>query len=233
MHFIQLLYLIMDFHWRNISDETGIDNHFEIKVSNSEKPTIRLIAGANFQFKIINDSKNLLWGRIASDYYGCWALRSNNQLEIDEMPIPPITSKLIEKSKLVTAENRFEFWFKYFLKTLEKSKSSFLFDGDWEVTEAKIINVSITDKKWRTVDYNFNLNSQQPTWIDWDFGMALKVIRLKEQRRESGRIKWWRKKVIEGSCPPILTWFVSSLDSLVVIDGHDRLTAFELESLRP
>lgn len=229
-----LVYLIMDLHWRNISIETGIDNHLEIEVSNSNAPGIRLIAGTNMQFKIVKNSKGILWGRIASDYYGCWALRGKNNWKIDEMPVPPISSTIIERSKSVPDKDRIEFWSKHFLNELKQSKSSFLFDGTWELTEERKKVITSTNKNWRRVDYDFTINDPQPTWVDWDFGKDLKVIRLKEKNHfATGRIKWWKKKVAENSCPPILTWFVSSLDSLVVIDGHDRLSAYESLNMQP
>ncbi|MCG8384180.1 MAG: hypothetical protein MJA30_01465 [Cytophagales bacterium] len=224
----------MNLHWRNISNETGIENHLEVKVSNSEKPAIRLIAGTNLQFKIVKDSNDLLWGRIASDYYGCWALRGKNNWAVDEMPIPPITSSTVEESKSQLSKDRIGFWAKYFLNELKISKSSILFDGTWELTEAKKNETATNHKNLRKVDYDFTINDQQPVWMDWDFGNALKVIRLKEkQPTETGRIKWWKKKVAEDSCPPILTWFVASLDSLVVVDGHDRLSAYEALNIQP
>jgi len=224
----------MDLHWRDISDETGVDNYLEFEVLNSEKPAIRLIAGTDLQFKIIKNSNDLLWGRIASDYYGCWALRSKNNWSVDEMPVPPITSAIVEESKSQTDKGKFEFWSKYFLNELQRSKSSFLFDGFWELTEEWKQENSTNYNNWRKIDFDFSVNNQQPVWIDWDFGNALKVIRLKEpNHNDSGRIKWWKKKVIEGSCPPILTWFVSSLDSLIIIDGHDRLSAFEALGFQP
>ncbi|MGD2181542.1 ParB/Srx family N-terminal domain-containing protein [Lusitaniella coriacea] len=50
---------------------------------------------------------------------------------------------------------------------------------------------------------------------------------------DEGRLKWWRKKAMEGSLPPILVWYLSCLDAYVIVDGHSRLLAAYLESEVP
>ena len=50
---------------------------------------------------------------------------------------------------------------------------------------------------------------------------------------DSGRVKAWRKVAREGLLPPALLYFVSGLDSWLVLDGHDRLLAARLEGVAP
>ena len=47
--------------------------------------------------------------------------------------------------------------------------------------------------------------------------------------RESGRVKWWRKKARDKTLPPVLLWWFSGLRAYFVLDGHDRLLAAFLE----
>ena len=71
------------------------------------------------------------------------------------------------------------------------------------------------------------LDTQQPgsvQWLNW-VPSGLKLITLHPVDPVAGRLKWWRKTAREGCLPPILLWFVASLDSYVVIDGHYRLQA--------
>ncbi|MGW1997533.1 hypothetical protein [Embleya sp. NPDC001921] len=42
---------------------------------------------------------------------------------------------------------------------------------------------------------------------------------------EHGRVKAYRKQVRDGSLPPVLVWWISVLQTHVVLDGHDRLAA--------
>jgi hypothetical protein len=39
------------------------------------------------------------------------------------------------------------------------------------------------------------------------------------------RVKSYRRQYREGVLPPVLLWWVSGLASLLVVDGHDRITA--------
>lgn len=46
-------------------------------------------------------------------------------------------------------------------------------------------------------------------------------------------MKAWRKVAREGLLPPLLLYFVSGMDSWLVLDGHDRLLAARLEGAAP
>jgi hypothetical protein len=48
---------------------------------------------------------------------------------------------------------------------------------------------------------------------------------------EAGRVKAWRKVARAGMLPPLVIYFVSALDSWLLLDGHDRLLAATLESV--
>ena len=47
------------------------------------------------------------------------------------------------------------------------------------------------------------------------------------------RVKAYRRQYREGVLPPVLLWWLSGLNSLVVLDGHDRLVAALAEGGRP
>jgi hypothetical protein len=50
---------------------------------------------------------------------------------------------------------------------------------------------------------------------------------------DTGRVKAYRRQLHEGILPPALLWWVSGLNTLLVIDGHDRITAAVAEHARP
>jgi hypothetical protein len=71
--------------------------------------------------------------------------------------------------------------------------------------------------------------------IDWftDNGawQVLPLHRLAEA--SDGRVKAYRKQCRDGTLPPVLLWWISGLDSYLVLDGHDRLAAALAERRRP
>jgi hypothetical protein len=46
-------------------------------------------------------------------------------------------------------------------------------------------------------------------------------------------VKSWRKHARDGTLPPILLAWIAALDVYLVLDGHDRLRAAELEGTTP
>ncbi|MFI5530134.1 hypothetical protein ACIA8O_16475 [Kitasatospora sp. NPDC051853] len=50
---------------------------------------------------------------------------------------------------------------------------------------------------------------------------------------DDSRVKAYRKQAREGTLPPVLLWWVSGLDSHLVLDGHARLAAAVAESVEP
>ncbi|MEV5971547.1 hypothetical protein [Streptomyces sp. NPDC051921] len=49
----------------------------------------------------------------------------------------------------------------------------------------------------------------------------------------AARVKAYRRQYREGVLPPVLLWWISGLNSPVVLDGHDRLVAALAEGGRP
>ncbi|MEU8541490.1 hypothetical protein AB0C52_16125 [Streptomyces sp. NPDC048717] len=49
----------------------------------------------------------------------------------------------------------------------------------------------------------------------------------------AARVKAYRRQYREGVLPPVLVWWISGLNSPVVLDGHDRLVAALAEGGRP
>jgi hypothetical protein len=50
---------------------------------------------------------------------------------------------------------------------------------------------------------------------------------------DAGRVKAYRRQLREGVLPPALLWWVSGLNTLLVLDGHDRITAAVAEHTLP
>ena len=50
---------------------------------------------------------------------------------------------------------------------------------------------------------------------------------------DTGRVKAYRKQAMEGILAPVLLWWISVLDSYVLLDGHHRLVAALSENVEP
>ncbi|QLQ36571.2 hypothetical protein [Micromonospora robiginosa] len=71
--------------------------------------------------------------------------------------------------------------------------------------------------------------------LDWYIhgGSGLVLAMRPMSRADDARVKSYRKQVRAGLLPPILLWWVSSLDSYLLLDGHDRLAACLAEAVEP
>jgi hypothetical protein len=50
---------------------------------------------------------------------------------------------------------------------------------------------------------------------------------------DAGRVRSYRRQYREGVLPPVLLWWVSGLQTLLVLDGHDRIVAALAEHAVP
>ncbi|MEU5943734.1 hypothetical protein ABZ807_32315 [Micromonospora sp. NPDC047548] len=71
--------------------------------------------------------------------------------------------------------------------------------------------------------------------LDWygHGGSGLVLPMRPMSRHDDARVKAYRKQVRDGTVPPILLWWVSSLDCYLLLDGHDRLAACLAEVVEP
>lgn len=152
-----------------------------------------------------------------------------------------------------------KYWANFFAKALARSKSSFLHAGNWyilpnlskDVPKDTMQHRFIPDTYWLNCQfislentknhYGISQNQfgcveitddEQLLYLDWQ--NLLPTIPLKVMpSAEDGRVKWWRKKVREGVCPPILVWYQNNIQTHVIVDGHARLQAYRLENVKP
>lgn len=186
-------------------------------------------SGNNARFKLYNGDTPLLWGTICKGYYGCWVLHNDAEWALEDMPIKPIRSDVLN-----TAENQdfFPFWSRYFAKELNNPEHPFFTEGIWQLYRG--FKSETERNKYKEVK-NPEVLVNQISYIDWGLsGNGNVLIPLKMfPDTESGRVKWYRKLVRAGICPPILVLYLNCLDGFVVLDGHCRLAAFNAEGKTP
>lgn len=227
----------MEMHWRDVLDLKEAWSYLEIVVPEEANPSLRLQSGGQLRFKLQSARGPLFWGNISKDYYGVWLLRNDNQWSLDQMPVLPIQSADVEKAMVFSGTDRDSFWARYFAKALTSSNANPLTKGKWLISNKRQqIDRYPYDLTHQTADGAAKLGyyTSRPAYLDWGIAGSYAVAALKTMPNENeGRVKWWRKKVRNGSCPPILIWFISCLQAYVVLDGHVRLFAHALEQKKP
>ncbi|MFI1496197.1 hypothetical protein [Streptomyces platensis] len=125
-------------------------------------------------------------------------------------------------------------WAHHFASALRESRNGPLHEGDWQLTRG-------LPPRW---DINANwarLPQHDPALghITW-FGHgdpeedARDMLPLRPlPAPDTARVKAYRRQHREGVLPPVLLWWVSGLDTFLVLDGHDRLAAALAEHGRP
>lgn len=229
---------MMGIFWKDRIDEFDHWNGLEVSVLQTYTPIFTLQSGGKLRFRLTDNTESLFWGCIEPDYYGVWFLRNSRMNTLKDVFIPPITSSDIQKSILDQQNKNSRYWAKYFIQALSKSQRSFLREGKWMISEAdqkRVVRDTISKELfWSVKGLSQTFKLETIDVIQWDIYSTSALIPIKDKPQpEEGRLKWWRKQVKEGICPPIFVWYLNVLDSYVIIDGHMRLEACLLEEAKP
>ncbi len=196
-------------------------NYMEIIVEN-KKSDFNIVSGDENKFKLVYKNQNIFWGQIHRYFDEIGYIKGYN-----DNYFPYITSTHIENRKNLNKIEKLESWGKFFIKSLEKI--NFFYDGTWHMTSYLGEKEFYKGEDNRKL-YTFGQYSEdRVSTLDWEDDKILGSKRVEED----GRLKWWRKKIREDNLPPILLWFIPPLDSYLIIDGHSRLKASEIEGIRP
>lgn len=233
----------MKVYWKDVKDNKGQWCGVAVQVSEATKPAWHLQAGGNQRIKLVAADKTLFWATPLKDYGGVWLVKTFLDLNVTELPVSPIRSADIEARNNLQGDEWLKSWSRFFIEQLEKNPGSFVYDGLWLLGPC----FSESDKKdWQFMssvhsrymgtkivcEVKDALKTESPSLISW-WNTGCQLINIKNPQAESGRVKWWRKKVREGRLPPILVWYLSCLDAYIIIDGHDRLMASIIENQPP
>lgn len=222
---------------QQINSESGEFKGYTLEINERQESVIQVVSFPGYKIKTQIKNQNTIYSNIASDYWGSWSIL--NKLSEEERIFPFITSKDIEQYKLSGIEYS-DYWLNHIRRCIESnefklipngtwqmlfSKSS---QGDWKYLNNKVGNTHL--KGHQQLDEVFK--TENPIYSDFEVAnipIAIKATPFEE----SGRVKFWRKKVRERTLPPIVMMHLSQLSNSIILDGHSRLLASILENVPP
>lgn len=203
------------YYFKDVYDYKGDWNYLLIKYENEQPPNVGLLADGKNKTILTNGTNRIFWGAIKTGNYGMYLLKNYDK---HKGFIEAINAHVMHDAPKYESPEFSKFWSRYFIKSLSSSDSSFLFDGLWIMKNKIVKHASLKEITKQT----------QISFASWDH--TIEVVALKAIPDEyNGRVKWWRKRIKESTCPPILLWELHN--SYIVIDGHARLTAYFKEGL--
>ncbi|MFD3941842.1 hypothetical protein [Streptomyces sp. NPDC058579] len=126
-----------------------------------------------------------------------------------------------------------ERWAAYAEAGLRTAANGPLHQGDWHITPGS--SSWFADVNWPKL-LSHDPDRGHLTWFGYGDPVedARDLLPLRAlSHREAPRVKAYRRQHREGILPPVFVWWISGLNSPVVLDGHDRLTAALAEGSRP
>ncbi|WEK08451.1 MAG: hypothetical protein P0Y51_25395 [Candidatus Pseudomonas colombiensis] len=242
-------------HWHDLKDLQGQWAGLGFQVEGAvARPALHVQAYRNGRIRLMLGSSPLFWATLARNCSGWWLVKNPHGWEQGRL-LPGLNAADVQRHAQLAPEQRLQAWSRFFVRQLSEHLGDFFYPGFWlaralppvgsnrQVIERNGLSAwsfrPIRDAHHHLPGYGLEganfLDTQQPgsvQWLNW-VPSGLKLITLHPVDPVAGRLKWWRKTAREGCLPPILLWFVASLDSYVVIDGHYRLQAAIDENLPP
>ncbi|MFE6163003.1 hypothetical protein ACFQ7F_29275 [Streptomyces sp. NPDC056486] len=127
-------------------------------------------------------------------------------------------------------------WAHHFATLLAASPDGPLHDGRWLLSPDPLLrtwgHMSVSDGEyWRSLI----IEGDPDGYIDWFIHSgSWEIFPLRAMPdADDPRVKAYRKQARDGTLPPVLLWWMSGLDSHLVLDGHARLAAAIAESVEP
>ncbi len=131
-------------------------------------------------------------------------------------------------------------WARRYAEQLLEAPARLIHEGDWRIEPG----VALADARARSRSWEEGApvsilgladeRSGDRGSLLWDLNGSSDTLVLRAPPPiDSPRVKAARKLAREGILPPLLLWFVSGLDAFVLLDGHERLRAAQLEEIAP
>lgn len=180
---------------------------------------------AKSMFRVALGEKPVLWARIEN--YGWWWAPAEPVTEL----LPPIRAD--RARKIAELGQGTEAWWVAWMRALAPSIAPL-------VLAQRGARVDLVPLDTGRADYAFlhdmgdrvTRTDREADWQPWDL-RAPPVLPLHSWPEPSdGRVRAWRKRIREGATAPVVLRWCSALMTHLVLDGHARFVAAELEGVR-
>lgn len=140
-------------------------------------------------------------------------------------PLPPISASLARRMRETGGDAWAQRWTHQFTDWLGGAVDGPLHTGSWTFVPG--MPSWAVPKPWQRLS-TCDPDHGHITWFgygdpDEDVRDILPLRKLSPP--DAARVKSYRRQCREGVLPPVLLWWVSGLDTLLVLDGHDRIAA--------
>lgn len=209
----------------------------ELTVGKRPAPSWRVEFASPYFLRLSCEGAPLLWARIEAWRQGFWWLSAPEAAEALE---PLRSSEVDALTEPPGSEGWYAAWARHFARALATSPRSPLHEGRWQLLRGFPPDEgpsSLPDPQvsWWAVVRSLGWYTRQPLagFVHWGGGYTNLLLGLKAPAELSdSRLKVWRKRARDGTLPPVLALFITSLDCYVVLDGHHRWRA-AIEEARP
>jgi hypothetical protein len=171
-----------------------------------ERPALRAEIAGPARFLISQNGQPVLLARVARDHGGVQYVRRAGLAPV----LPPIPASTLPSS-----------WPHRYASWLVQGPGP-LHAGWWSL-RAWRPRPMIWEREVADADSGFL------DWWTWEGVLTTRPL----PAAGDGRVKAYRKRIAGGGLPPLLVWWVSGLDSRVLLDGHARLAAALAEGVSP
>jgi len=222
---------------KQINSESGEFIGYTFEIKEEQDSLIQVVSFPGNKIKTQINNLNTIYSNIAPDYWGAWSIV--NKLSEEAQIFPFIKSSDIEQYKLAGMDYK-DYWLNQIRRSIELSQIKIIPNGTWQMLYSESSKgdwkyqnniVGQTELKGQQ-QLNEVFKSENPIYSDFEIDNVPIAIK-KTPFKESGRVKFWRKKVKEGTLPPIVLLHLSQLSNAIIIDGHSRLKASILENVPP
>lgn len=224
-------------HWTDLRSRDDRWLGLELTVGKRSPPSWRVEFSSPHFLRLSCEGAPLLWARIQRFRQGVWWLSA----PVTAGALEPLRSQEVDAlAEAPGSDGWYAAWARHFAQALAVSPRSPLHEGRWHLLRGFPPDDApprrpASEVSWWAIVRNTQEYLRQPLadFENWGGGYTNHLIGLNPPSELSpSRLKVWRKRARDGSLPPVLALFVTSLDCYVVLDGHHRWRA-ALEESRP
>ncbi|MEV6246579.1 hypothetical protein AB0M38_10275 [Streptomyces sp. NPDC051742] len=203
-----------------------------MRVEGPVKPGLRMESADGGRLVLLQGTVPVLFARQRATHRGLHYARTGRYAS----PLPPLRAERARVAAESAAPGSAEWserWAAYAESELRAAAGGPLHTGEWLL--APDAHRWFADANWPKL-LAHDPDRGHLTWFGYGDPVedARDLLPLRAlSHPEAPRVKAYRRQYREGVLPPVFAWWISGLNSPVVLDGHDRLTAALAEGGRP